>query len=101
MSRMIKFLSIAVILFSVAAGASWYFQNMQHSEDETAKVPDEKSSAKVKAGSPVSKGSLTEAAPSRSIPRPSTSPEVDRLAKETAATLQQQQDSVKARNSNS
>ena len=46
MSGMIKFLSIAVVLFSVAAGASWYLQNMQHGEEEVAKAPDEKAGAK-------------------------------------------------------
>ena len=41
MSRMIKFLSIAMILFSAAAGASWYLQYQQHGNDDPAKTPDE------------------------------------------------------------
>jgi hypothetical protein len=96
MSRMIKFLSIAVILFSVAAGASWYLQYLQHADDEPVKAPDEKALAKAKSASPAGKAAPAETAANRTVPRPTGSPELDRLAK-TAATLQQQQDSVKAR----
>ncbi len=94
MSRMIKFLSIAVILFSVAAGASWYLQNSQHQDEEPTKSTDEKANAKAK--SPPGKNGAAEAAGNRSLPRPAMSPELDKIAK-TAATLQQQQESLKAR----
>lgn len=96
MSRMIKFLSIAVILFSVAAGASWYLQYLQHADEEPAKVAEEKVSAKGKSAARAGKAVPAEPIANRSIPRPAGSPELDRLAK-TAATLQQQQDFVKAR----
>jgi flagellar motility protein MotE (MotC chaperone) len=94
MSRMIKFLSIAVILFSVAAGASWYFQYSQHGDEEPSKTTDEKPNAKAKAAP--GKGAAPEASSNRSLPRPPMSPEVDKIAK-TAAALQQQQESLKAR----
>jgi flagellar motility protein MotE (MotC chaperone) len=94
MSGMIKFLSIAVILFSAAAGASWYLQYTQRGDEEPHKVPDEKANAKAKA-SP-GKESAPETPGNRSLPRPAPSPELDKIAK-TAATLQQQQESLKAR----
>src|SRR5882762_9853299 len=43
MSRMIKFLAIAIILFSLAASASWYLQYEQAKDAENAKTGDEKS----------------------------------------------------------
>ena len=94
MSRMIKFLSIAVILFSVAAGASWYLQYSQHPDEEPIKTTDEKANAKAK--SLPGKGAAPEAASNRSLPRPPMSPEVDKIAK-TAAALQLQQESLKTR----
>lgn len=94
MSRMIVFLSIAVILFSVAAGGSWYLQYAQHGEEEPGKVADEKANAKAKA-SP-NKSEAGDKSGNRALPRPAASPELEKIAK-TAATLQQQQEALKAR----
>jgi flagellar motility protein MotE (MotC chaperone) len=95
MSRMIMFLSIAVILFSLAASASWYIQYRQQQETDTnaAKSGDE----------PPAKGLLADGAkkgseptPLRPLLRPTPSPETDRIA-QMAATLQQQEEMLKGR----
>ncbi len=41
MSRMIMLLGVAVVLFSLAAGGSWYLQNLQRKDDEDQKGKDE------------------------------------------------------------
>lgn len=94
MSRMITFLSIAVILFSVAAGASWYLQFAQHDGEEQTKPAAEEKTSKAKPAP--AKGTVAESGANRSLPRPPASPELDKIAK-TAAALQQQQESLKAR----
>ncbi len=92
MSGMIKFLSIAVILFSVAAGASWYLQNQQpppgnDGEEKAAKGPAEH--VRVKPAS-------AETALPRPLLRPSASPEAERLTR-MADSLQAQEESLKNR----
>jgi flagellar motility protein MotE (MotC chaperone) len=96
MSRMITFLSIAVVLFSVAAGASWYLQSLQHPEGEQAKTSDEKTGAKAKAEAHTPKGGTPADPANRTLTRPAASPEADKLAK-AAGDFQQKQESLKAR----
>jgi flagellar motility protein MotE (MotC chaperone) len=92
---MITLLSIAVLLFSLAAGASWYFQPHLQSGDETGKSADEKSAKKEKSA-PHASPVAAEPLPNRVIPRPPVSAETDRLAK-MAESLVQQQDALKHR----
>src|ERR1700677_860626 len=86
MSRMLMFSMIGVILFSLAAGMSWYLQYRQHQE-EPAKVEEEKTKAK---------GKDAAAADQRPLVRAPLSPDADRLTS-MAATLQSQQQSLKTR----
>ncbi len=90
MSRMIKFFSVAVVLFSVAAVASWYLQGQQ--------TPPEGEEAPVKhaAEHPRAKATGHEAPTPRLLPRTTSSPEADRFT-QLAATLQAQQDALKNR----
>ncbi len=92
MSGMIKFLSVAVIMFSVAAGVSWYLQNQQpplttEGEEKAAKGPSEH--ARVKPA-------VADIAPPRPLLRPSGSPEAERLTR-MADGLQVQEESLKNR----
>jgi DNA repair exonuclease SbcCD ATPase subunit len=92
MSGMIKFLSVAVIMFSVAAGVSWYMQNQQtppgnDGEEKAAKGPAEHVHVK-----PAS----VETALPRPLLRPSASPEAERLTG-MAVSLQRQQEALKNR----
>lgn len=98
MSRMVKFLSVAVVLFSIAAGGSWYLQSLQNANEETPKAAEERSAAaKTKAAPPATPSkSSAEGPPARGIARPPASPEAERLAK-MADSLQQQQESLKKR----
>jgi flagellar motility protein MotE (MotC chaperone) len=93
MSAMIKFLSVAIVLFSVAAGVSWYMQNQQqdpagadHAEKE-AKAPGEHVRVKP---------AVADATPPRPLLRPSGSPEAERLTR-MLDSLQVQQESLKNR----
>ena len=90
MSRMIKFFSVAIVLFSVAAAASWYLQGQQ--------TPPEGEEAPVKhvAEHPRGKATGHEAPAPRLLPRATSSPEADRFT-QLAATLQAQQDALKNR----
>jgi flagellar motility protein MotE (MotC chaperone) len=89
---MVKYLSIAVILFSLAASASWYLQNKQHTEPELPKSAEEKTpKATVQ-----TKANNTDATPIRPLVRPPISGDADRLA-QFSSTLQQQQEAIKAR----
>ena len=96
MSRMILFLAVAVVLFSVAAGGSWYLQQLQAPPEETPKTADEHGGTKAKNAAAASKAANAEAPPSRGISRPAASPEAERLAK-MAESMQQQQEAVKKR----
>jgi flagellar motility protein MotE (MotC chaperone) len=88
MSRMLMFCSIGVILFSLAAGTSWYLQYRQH-QDDVPKVEDEKS-AKAK------DAKTKDAAVDRPLVRAPLSPDADRLTV-MASTLQTQQQALKTR----
>jgi flagellar motility protein MotE (MotC chaperone) len=95
MSRMIVLLSTAVVLFSLAAGASWYFQPAQTSEEEPAKAVEERPAKKDKGKT---LPAASEPLPNRVTPRPPVTPETERLAK-MASSLVQQQDALKHRES--
>src|SRR5438132_839982 len=94
MSRMIKFLSIAVVLFSLAASASWYLQHRQTHEAESPTAHDEKG-AKALSVTPV-KASGNDAPNTRPLIRAPISGETDRMA-QVASTLQHQQEALKTR----
>src|SRR5437588_13085514 len=91
MSRMIKFFAIAVGLFSLAAGVSWYLQGQgqapaKENEEKAAKAGDH----------PRGKGTIHETPPPRPLPRTPVSPEAERITA-FAATLEKQQESLKGR----
>jgi flagellar motility protein MotE (MotC chaperone) len=90
MTGMLKLLSIAVVLFGLAAGVSWYLQSRQVYEIDPQPNAEEKTT---KARSAAKK---SDAAPLRSLIRPPSSHEADRIT-QMAAALQQQQESLKAR----
>lgn len=90
MSRMIKFFSIAVVLFGVAAAASWYLQSQQNAQDA------EENPVKHVADRGRGKSAGRDAVAPRVLPRASSSPDADRLT-QLAATLQTQQESLKNR----
>jgi flagellar motility protein MotE (MotC chaperone) len=86
---MLKVFVIAVALFALAAGVSWYLQGppaSTDSEEKSAKASHEP--RRVKTATP-------EIAP-RSLPRNPVSPEAERMAA-FAASLEKQQDSIKNR----
>jgi flagellar motility protein MotE (MotC chaperone) len=90
MSRMLKFFAIAVGLFSLAAGVSWYLQDQgqapsKEHEDKAAKVSEH----------PRGKSTAHEAAP-RALPRTPVSPEAERITA-FAATLEKQQEALRGR----
>jgi flagellar motility protein MotE (MotC chaperone) len=89
MSRMLKFFSIAVVLFSLAAGASWYLQWQQPKEEE-------EKATKPAAGNAHGKAAGNDPVVQRPLLRPTVSPEADRFT-QMAATLQSQQESLKNR----
>ena len=91
MTRMILFLSIAIVLFSLAASASWYLQSKQTKDIDTPKVTEEKSTKP-----PANVTAKSDASPLRPLIRPPSSHEADRIT-QMAATLQQQQESLKTR----
>ncbi len=95
MSRMILFLFVAVLLFSLAAGASWYLQQRHAQELDQAKAGDDKA-AKSVSHAPAAKGTATDALPGRAVSRPPASADPDRVA-QAALTLQRQQESLKNR----
>jgi flagellar motility protein MotE (MotC chaperone) len=86
-------LVLAVILFSAAASASWYLQMKQGTEGELGKSGDEKP-AKVAAEKV--KGGAGETSSNRPLIRPGAIGDPERVA-QVAASLQQQQDSIKNR----
>jgi flagellar motility protein MotE (MotC chaperone) len=91
MPRMLKFFAIAVGLFSLAAGVSWYLQGQgqappKDSEEKAAKAGDH----------PRGKGAIHEAVAPRPMPRTPVSPEAERITA-FAATLEKQQESLKSR----
>src|SRR5262249_38700892 len=90
MSRLFKFLAIAVVLFSLAAGVSWYLQGPGHG---ATKESEEKS---VKVESVKSKPIIHEPAASRPAPRTPVSPEAEKITA-FAATLERQQEALKSR----
>jgi len=110
MTKLIKLLSFAVILFSAAAGGSWYLQFQK----QQAEAKDAPADAAKSAHGSAPHGAAThapkaepaptktaahkpeaEAAP-RPLPRPATSIETDRIT-QMAASLQQQQVTLKKR----
>jgi hypothetical protein len=109
MSKLIKLLSFAVILFSAAAGGSWYLQFQKQQADakdtspEGAKAAHGSAShggtahAKAEPPAKVSAHKTPEAEqPPRPLPRPATSTDTDRIT-QMAASLQQQQVTLKKR----
>src|SRR5437016_5831189 len=96
MSRMIVLLSVVIVLFAVAAGGSWYLQNQQAKDPELSRA-DEKSGKGGAAASGGKDKTSGEASLSRPVIRTAaTPPETERLA-QLAAAVQQQQESLKAR----
>jgi flagellar motility protein MotE (MotC chaperone) len=94
MSRMVIFLAIAVVLFGVAAGGSWYFQQQQMPDPEHAKAGEDKGG---KASSVSSKPNAADGpAGSRPLILPPINASADQLAKYSKG-LQEQQESLKAR----
>lgn len=91
MSRLIKFLSIAVILFSAAASASWYLQ-YKSVETDAPKTAD----AKVPKANALIKTHTGEAMPARPLTRPTVAADADRMA-QFSSTLQQQQEALSNR----
>jgi flagellar motility protein MotE (MotC chaperone) len=89
MSRSLKVLSVGVILFSVAASASWYLQWQQPRNEE-------EKSAKPAPANPRAKADAPETAAPRPLARPAPSPEADRFT-QLAAALQGQQESLRNR----
>jgi flagellar motility protein MotE (MotC chaperone) len=90
---MIMLLSVVIILFGVAAGASWYLQMQQTKDAEHPMVAEEK---KGKTGGATSKQSVGETAMPKSLIRSTPSPDTERLT-QMAASLQAQQETLKAR----
>jgi flagellar motility protein MotE (MotC chaperone) len=90
MSRLLKFFCIAVILFSLAAGVSWYLQGQgpatEH-EEKPAKAAAEHSHGKAVA---------SDAPAPRPLPRTPVSPEAEKITA-FAAHLEKQQESLKSR----
>lgn len=93
MWRMIMLFSVVIILFGVAAGASWYLQ-AQQKDHETPHVAEEKkkSNSNVNAVKP----SVGEGVTPKSLIRSPSSPDTERLAA-MATSLQSQQELLKAR----
>jgi flagellar motility protein MotE (MotC chaperone) len=89
MSRIITFSLFGVILFSLAAGVSWYLQFRQHQDADAVSSADDKGAKNLAA-------KAKDGAPDRPLVRPPLSPDADRMAN-MAATLQAQQDSLKTR----
>jgi flagellar motility protein MotE (MotC chaperone) len=90
-SRMIKLLSIAVILFSVAASASWYMQYKQYADSESPKMAEPKTPKAVSA-----KAGGADANAPRPLSRPPATVETDRIA-QFSSTLHQQQAALTSR----
>jgi flagellar motility protein MotE (MotC chaperone) len=91
MSRMLKFFAIAVILFGLAAGVSWYLQGQGQGptkdiEEKAAKAGEHSRG----------KGISHELPPTRPLPRTPVSPEAERISA-FAANLERQQESLKSR----
>src|SRR5262249_43873090 len=92
MSRMIKFFSIAVLLFSLAAGVSWYLQGQGQGP------PNEHEEKSTKAGAERNRGKAHSGEPAlpRTLPRTPVSPEAEKMTA-FAANLEKQQESLKGR----
>jgi vacuolar-type H+-ATPase subunit I/STV1 len=94
MVRMIMLLSVIIILFGVAAGASWYLQSQQTKDHDTPSAAEEKKKANPSAGAV--KPSVGESAAPKPLIRATPSPDTERLSA-MAASLQNQQELLKAR----
>ncbi len=90
MSRLFLFFVIAIVLFSAAAGVSWYLQG---SGQPAAKEPEEKT---VKAEPVKGKPVLHEPVAPRPAPRGPVSPEAEKITA-FASSLEKQQDALKGR----
>jgi flagellar motility protein MotE (MotC chaperone) len=95
MGRMVVLLSIVMILFGVAAGASWYLQSQQTKDHEPTPVADDKKSKKT-GGDLLPKQSVGEGALPKPLIRATPSPDTERLS-QFAASLQNQQEALKLR----
>jgi flagellar motility protein MotE (MotC chaperone) len=90
MTRLIIFFVVAALLFSGAAGVSWYMQgSMTSPENEEKERP-------AKDGHGAAHGKIVKLESPRPLSRPSSSPDADRIS-QMAANLQAQQDSLKNR----
>jgi flagellar motility protein MotE (MotC chaperone) len=92
MSRMLKFFAIAVVLFSLAAGASWFLQG----QGQAPTKEDDEKTAKSGADGHRGKGTIHEGPAPRTLPRVPVSPEAERITA-FAANLEKQQESLKNR----
>src|SRR6202035_5404261 len=89
MSRMLRFFAIAVVLFSLAAGVSWYLQG-----SGPAKEHDEKAA---KSGDDHGRGKVAaKESPTRPTAANPVSPEAERVTA-AVANLEKQQESLKSR----
>jgi flagellar motility protein MotE (MotC chaperone) len=94
--KAVKLLLVAVVLFSAAAGGSWYLQNHMRAEsDAPGKTPESAKDGKrnAAAGSSASGGDTKTA---KAAFRPPYTPDAEKIAK-VAENLQQQTESHKAR----
>jgi flagellar motility protein MotE (MotC chaperone) len=93
MNTAVKVLIFAIVLFSGAAGVSWYLQQHMHTQAESAHATD----THEKPGkAPVPTASSGDAKLTKAAIRPAYVPESENIAK-MAASLQQQTESVKGR----
>jgi flagellar motility protein MotE (MotC chaperone) len=99
MTKVVKILLVAVVLFSAAAAGSWFLQQKLRADSDTAKHtaegPDKSGRAAAGPGSLSTGGAGDGKSPKGAI-RPPFVPESERVS-QMASSLQQQLDSVKGR----
>jgi flagellar motility protein MotE (MotC chaperone) len=93
MNKAVKVLVFAIVLFSGAAGVSWYLQQQMHPHTDPHAADAHEKSAKSPAPTPSGGG---DAKLTRAAVRPAYVPESENVAK-MAASLQQQGESLKGR----
>src|SRR5947209_6137300 len=92
MSRLIKFFAVAVGLFALAAGVSWYLQG----QGQTPSKDGEDKAAKAGGDRPRGQATIHEVAVPRPLPRTPVTPEAERITT-FAANLEKQQEWLKNR----
>jgi flagellar motility protein MotE (MotC chaperone) len=99
MTKVIKILLVAVVLFSAAAAGSWFLQQKLRADSDTAKHtnegPDKSGRAGAGTGSLSTSGTAEAKSPKGAI-RPPFVPESERVS-QMASSLQQQLESLKGR----